>query len=216
MSQYFPKPYEPFGGDINVKVDLPKYATKADLKNATEIYTSKLVAKSDLVSLKAEVDKLDVDKLKSVSANLSNLKSKVDKFDIRKLETIPVDLSKLSNVVKNDVVRKTEYNAKIKIIEDKIPDITNLATKTTLNAKINEVKAEISSITNLATTNALTAVENKIPDVSNLDKKTDHNTNVNETEKTFTDHSHDKYITTPEFNKLTAENFAARLHKKIY
>ena len=56
----------------------------------------------------------------------------------------------------------------IKIIEDKIPDITNLATKTILNAKINEVNAKIPSIINLATTTALTAFENKIADVSNL------------------------------------------------
>ena len=44
MSQYFPKPYEPFGGDINAKADMSNYATKADLKNATEIDTSKLAA----------------------------------------------------------------------------------------------------------------------------------------------------------------------------
>ena len=68
-------------------------------------------------------------KLKSVPINLNNLKSKVDKLDIGKLKTTPVDLSKLSNIVKNDVVKKTEYNAKIKNIEDKIPDITSLATK---------------------------------------------------------------------------------------
>ena len=58
MSQYFAKPYEPFGGNINVKVDLSNYATKSDLINATGIDTSKLAAKSDLVSLKGEVDKL--------------------------------------------------------------------------------------------------------------------------------------------------------------
>ena len=61
MSQYFTKPYEPFGGDISVTVDLSNYATKADLKNATGMDTSKLAAKSDLVSLKAEADKLDID-----------------------------------------------------------------------------------------------------------------------------------------------------------
>ena len=55
MSQYFPKPYEPFGGDINVKVDLSNYATKADFKSAAGTDTSRLAAKSDLVSLKAEV-----------------------------------------------------------------------------------------------------------------------------------------------------------------
>ena len=51
----------------------------------------------------------------------------------------------------------------------------------------------------------------KIPNVSNLVKKTDYDAKVNEIEKKITDHSYDKYITTPEFNKLTAKNFAARL-----
>ena len=61
---------------------------------------------------------------------------------IKKLP-VPVDLTKLSNVVKIDVVKKDVCNAKIKNIEDKIPDITNLAKKTTPNAKINDVKSEI-------------------------------------------------------------------------
>ena len=95
----FSKPYEPFGGDINVKVNLSNHATKTDLKNATRIDTSELVSVSDLVCLKAEVDKLDIDKLKGVPTNLINLKSKVDELDIGKLETTPVDLSKLSNLV---------------------------------------------------------------------------------------------------------------------
>ena len=86
---------------------------------------------------------------------------------------VPADLSKLTDVVKNEVVKKTEYNAKIKNIEDKIPDISNLATKSNLNTKINEVKNEIPSITGLATTSALTTVQNKIPSISNLVKKTD-------------------------------------------
>ena len=170
MTQYFPKPYKSFGGDINVEVDLSNYTMKADLKTATGVNNSKLAAKSDLVSLKAEFDKLDIDKLKNVPSNLSNLKSKLDKIDIEKLETTPVDSSKLNNIVKN-VVKKDAYNAKIKNIEDKIPDIIDLGTKTTLNAKINEVKSEIPSITHLATTTVLTAVENKIPNVSNLVQK---------------------------------------------
>ena len=53
----------------------------------------------------------------------------------------------------------------------------------------------------------------KITNVSNLAKKTGYGTKVNEIEKKITDHKHDKYITTPEFNKLTEENFAARLAK---
>ena len=90
------------------------------------------------------------------------MKSKVDKLDVDKLVPVPVDLSKLSKVVKNDVVKKNVYNAKIKNIEEKIPNNTNLAINTTLNAKINEVKKEIPSITNLATTTALNTKINKV------------------------------------------------------
>ena len=139
MSKYFPKPYEPFAGNINVKVGLSNYATKADIKSITHVDTSSFVLKTNLASLKTEIDELDFDKLKSLPNNLSNLKTKVDKLDIHKFAPVPVDLSKLSNVVKNEVVKKTEYNAKKKSIEDKMPDISSLATKTNLNTKINEV-----------------------------------------------------------------------------
>ena len=75
--------------------------------------------------------------MEDVPINLSNLKSKADKLDVDKLVLVPVDLSKLRDVVKNDVGKKHVYSAKIKNnIEDKTPDITNLATNTTLNAKI--------------------------------------------------------------------------------
>ena len=84
MSQYFPKPYEPFGGDINVKVDLSNYATKADIKNISHVNTSSFALKTNLANLKTDVDKLDIDKLVPV----------------------PVDLSKLSDLVKYDVVKK--------------------------------------------------------------------------------------------------------------
>ena len=57
----------------------------------------------------------------------------------------------------------------------------------------------------------MTAIVNKIPDVSSLVKKTDYNTKISEIENKVSDHDHDKYITTSEFNKLTAENFKARL-----
>ena len=115
MSHYFHKPYEPFGVDINVKVDLSNYATKTDIKNILHVDTSSFALKTNLANLKTEVDKLDIDKLVPV----------------------PVDLSKLSDVVKNDVVKKTDYNAKITEIENKIPDISNLASKTALNTVAN-------------------------------------------------------------------------------
>ena len=84
MGQYFPKPYQPFGGDINGKVDLPDYATKADIKNMSHIDTPSFALKTNLATLKTEVGKLDIDKIVPV----------------------PVDLSKLSDVVKNDVDKK--------------------------------------------------------------------------------------------------------------
>ena len=79
MSQYFPKLYEPFGGDINVKVGLSNYATKAGIKNISYVGTSGFALKTNLANLKAEAAKLDIDKL--VPA--------------------PLDLSKLNDVVKN-------------------------------------------------------------------------------------------------------------------
>ena len=137
--------------------------------------------------------------MKNVPSNLSNLKSKLDELDVGKLVTAPVDLSKLSDVVKNNVVKKDVYNAKIKNIEDKIADITNLATNTTLNevknkipsitnlatataldAEINGVKNKIPNIATFATTTTLTAVESKITNVSNLVKKADYNTKLSE------------------------------------
>ena len=89
--------------------------------------------------------------------------------------------------------------------------LMGLLKKANYNAKISEVENKIPSISGLATNAALAAVENKIPDVSSLVKKTDYNTKVSEIEKKLTDQNHDKYITSPEFNKLTAKNFAARL-----
>ena len=142
---------------------------------------------------------------------------------MNKLAPVPVDLSKLSDVVKNDVVKKTEYNKlvatidksdlekKISDADKKIPDTSELAKKTDLNAKITEVESKIPSITGLAINSALTTVENKIPDVSSLVKKTDYNTKVSEIGKKINDHDRDKYITTPESNKLTTEKFKVRL-----
>ena len=87
MSQYFPKRYEPFEGDINVKIDLSNYATKSDIENILHAHTSRFAIRTNLPTSKTEVDKLYNDKLAPV----------------------PVDLSKLSEVVKNDIVKKTEY-----------------------------------------------------------------------------------------------------------
>ena len=84
MTQYFPKPYERFGGDINVNVDLSNYATETDIRNIAHVDISSFALKSNLASLKTEVDKVDIDKLVHVA----------------------LDLNKLNDVVKNDVVKK--------------------------------------------------------------------------------------------------------------
>ena len=85
MGQYFPKPFKSFGWNINVKVNLSNYATRTDLKNVIHVDTSRFALKTNLASLKTEVDKLDIDKLAPV----------------------PADLSELSDAVKNDVVKKS-------------------------------------------------------------------------------------------------------------
>ena len=88
MNQYFPKPYEPFGRDINGKIDLPNYATKTDIKNISHVDTSSFALKSILASLKTEVGKLDFDKLVPVSVDLSK-PSDVVKYNVaKKLYTI--------------------------------------------------------------------------------------------------------------------------------
>ena len=142
MSEFFPEP-KSLGGKVKVELDLSNYATKADLKNATGIDTSSFPKNVDSANLKSNLKKLSIDKLKNVPFSLSNLKSK----EVDKLVPAPVDLSKLSDVVKKDVAKKDVYDTKIKNIENKIPDITNLATNASLNFKINEVKGEIPNVT---------------------------------------------------------------------
>ena len=70
MSQYFLKPFRRFGENINVKVDLSSYATKTDLKDVTHVDISNFALKTNLASLKTEVDKLDIDKLAPVPVPL--------------------------------------------------------------------------------------------------------------------------------------------------
>ena len=101
-SQYFP----PYGSTNNIKgeLDLANYATEDDVKNITHVDVSSYATKTNLAALKSEVDKIDVDKLK----------------------TVPVDLGKLSNVVKNDAVKKTDYNTKVTSIENQIAGVTKI------------------------------------------------------------------------------------------
>ena len=85
MSQYFSKPFRSFGENISVKVDISNYETKIDLKNLTHVDTSNFALKTNLASLKTEVDKLDVDKLVSVPFYLSKLSELLKMMLFKKL-----------------------------------------------------------------------------------------------------------------------------------
>ena len=118
-------------------------------------------------------------------------------------------VAKVNNIDTNDFVLKTKYQTDKTELEKKIPNVTDFVKK----AKLTELENKIPDINNLATKTALTAVENKIPNVSNLVNKTDYNTKVTETENKLTNHNHDKYTDTQEFNRLAADVFNARIAK---
>ena len=94
MSTYYP-PHKSSSNNIKVELDLANFATKDDIKNITHVDKSSFASKTNLVALKTEVDKIDVDKLKTTST----------------------DLAKLNNAVENDLVKKTDYNNKVTSIE---------------------------------------------------------------------------------------------------
>ena len=139
-------PYKSSGQNIKVELDLANYETKTDLKNITHVDVSSYASKTNLAALKSEVDKIDVDKVK----------------------TTPIDLAKLGNVVKNHVVKKTDYSTKVTSIEAQIAGLTkntvdNLADITKLKA-VNTNRFVLK--TKLASD--VTTLENKIDTV---DKK---------------------------------------------
>ena len=120
MRQYFPKPYEPFGGDINVKVDLSNYATKTNSKNVTHVDVSSFALKSNLAGLKPEGDKL----------------SNVVKNDVVKKTVHNKVVAKVDNIDTTGFVLKTTYDRdksnlekKINDADKKIPDTSELARK---------------------------------------------------------------------------------------
>ena len=155
MSIYYP-PYKSSSNNIKVELDLSNYATKNDLKNITHVDVSSFASETNLAALKTEVDKIDVDKLK----------------------TAPSDLAKLTNAVENDLVRKTDYNTKVTSIEAQIAGLTkntvdNLADITKLkaidtNSFVRKTKLA-SDVTTLE--NKIDTVEKKA-DISGLATKT--------------------------------------------
>ena len=156
MSQYYP-PYKSSSNNIKVELDLANYVTKTDLNNITHNDVSSFASKTNLVALKTEVDKIDVDELK----------------------TTPTDLAKLTNAVEHDVVKKTDYNTKVTSIEAQIAGLTkntvdNLADITKLKAIDTNSFVLKTKLTSDVTTleNKIDIVDKKIPDISGLATKT--------------------------------------------
>ena len=162
MSQYFPKPFRSFGGNINVKVELSDYATKTDFKNVTNVDTSSFALKTNLANLKTEVDKLDIDKLAPVSVDLCKPSDVVKNDNVKKTVYNKL-VAKVSNIDSGDFVLKTKDNAGKTKLEKKIPDTSGFAKKTDYNAKNTEIEGKIPDNSNLITKTALITVENKIP-----------------------------------------------------
>ena len=108
MSQYFPKPFRSFRGNINVKVDFSNYATKLDLQNGTHVDTSSFALKTNLANLKTEVDKLDNDKLAPIPVDFSKL-SDVLKYDVAKKTAYDKLVTKVNNIDTSDFALKTKY-----------------------------------------------------------------------------------------------------------
>ena len=144
MSTYYP-PYKSSSNNIKVELDLSNYATKNNLKNITHVDVSGFASKTNLASLETEVDKIDVDKLK----------------------TTPTDLAKLTNAVENDLVKKTDCNNKVTSIETQIAGLP----KNTVNnlADITKLKTIDTNSFVLKTKLAsdVTTLENKIDTVEN-------------------------------------------------
>ena len=167
MSQYLPKvlvvPVRSFGGNIKVKVDLSNYAAKTDLKNVTHVDTSSFALKTNLASLKTEVDKLDIDKLAPVPVDMSKLSDVVQK-DVVKKAVYDQLAAKVNNIDTSAFVLKTKYQTDKIELQKKIPDVADFAKKT----KLTELEHKIPDVGSLATKTAVSAIQNKIPSVSSL------------------------------------------------
>ena len=140
MSQHFSKPQRTFGGNIKVELDLSSYATKGDF-NKKGNDTSKMAGKSDLASLKAEVDKLDIDKLVPLPVDLSKLSDVVQ--NVVKKTVYYKLLTKVNNIDTRGFVLKTKYDTGRSELEKKIPDTSGLAKKLDYTATISKIESKI-------------------------------------------------------------------------
>ena len=121
---------------------MSNYATKTDIKSISHIGTSSFALKSNLSSLKTEVDKLDIDKLVPVPVDLSKL-SDVVKNDVVKKTVYDKLVAKVNSIDTSRFVLKTKYDTDKSEIENRIPDTSGLVKQTDYNAKITGIEGKI-------------------------------------------------------------------------
>ena len=155
MSQYFLKPHEPFGGDINVKVDLSNYTPKSDIKNISHVDTSSFALKTNLATLNTKVNKLDIDKLAPAPVDLSKVSDVVKKTEYDKL------VAKVNNIDTGGFVLKIKYDMDKSKLENKILILVVLLKRQIIILKSRVKEGEIEG-----------KIEGKTLDVSNLATKT--------------------------------------------
>ena len=147
MSKFYPEPYEPFSRDINVTVDLSNYGRKADIKNISHVDASNFALKTNLANFKNQVDKLDNSKLVPVPTDLSKLRDVV-KNDVVKKDVYDKLVAKVvNNIGTNDLVLKTKNNTDKTELETKIPNVADFVKE----EKLIELQNKIPDISNLAT-----------------------------------------------------------------
>ena len=142
MSPFFPKWYESFGWDVDVKVDLSNYSTKTGIKNISHVDTSSFELTTNLASLKTKIDKLDIDKLVLAPVDLSKLSDLV-KNDVVKKTVYDKLVAKVNSIDTNAFVLKTEYDTDKSEIENKIPNTSDLVKKPDYNTKITEIEGKV-------------------------------------------------------------------------
>ena len=135
MSQYFPKPYEPFGRDINVKVDHSNYAAKAAIKYISQVDSSSFALKSNLASLKTEVHILHIDKLAPASVDLSKLSDVLKNYVVKKTVYDKL-VAKVNNIDTSALILKAKYDEDKPKTENKTPDTSGLVKNTDYKTKI--------------------------------------------------------------------------------
>ena len=136
------------------------------LNNVTHVDTSSFALKTNLASLKPEVDKLEIDKLAPVAVDLRKLRD-IIKNDVVGKAVYDKLVAKVNNIDTSDFLLKAKYQTDKTELEKKILNVSNLVEK----AKLTELENKIPDVSSLGAKAALTAVENKMPNLSSLVKK---------------------------------------------